>query len=102
MTKHSRGHFYFDLLLASIFGLSLLWGGFAAWRGLGAAPLFLVATGLVYHMAAPVVEGAEHAGRLLSWYDFALLIVGLLATRSSKDFFHAGTAKPPESASRRA
>ena len=102
-TKHSRGHFYFDLLSASVFGLSLLWGGFAARRGLGAAPLFLSAAGLVaYHMALPMGVSTGHAGWVLSWYDLGLLIVALLATRSSEDFFRAETATAPESASRRA
>jgi hypothetical protein len=31
-TKHSEGYFHLELLMASVFGLSLLWGGFAAWR----------------------------------------------------------------------
>ncbi len=102
-THHSRGHFYFVLLMSAIFGLSLLWGGFAAWRGLGARPLFLAAIGLVsFEMVAPVVESPGHAGWVLSWYDFALVILALLATRSSKEFFRAQTAPAPESATRRA
>lgn len=65
-TKHSRWHFYIDLLIASAFGLSLLWGGFAAWRGLGARPLFVAGMSLAsYRMAAPAVERAGPAGWVL-------------------------------------
>jgi hypothetical protein len=102
-TTFPRGHFYFELLIALVFGLSLLWGGFAAWRGLDARALFVSAAGLVsYHMLWPMVVGAGHAGYVLSGYDLALLIVALLATRSSRDYFRARTGTVPESASRRA
>jgi predicted MFS family arabinose efflux permease len=69
--------------------------------GLDARALFLSAAGLVaYHMALPMGVSTGHAGWVLSGYDVGLLIVALLATRSSRDFFRAQIATAPERASR--
>ncbi len=87
-TTLSRGHICFEMLVAAVLGLSLLWAGFAAWRGLDDRALFLSAAGVVfYQMISPLFAGAHHGAGVLSGYDLGLLIVALLATRSSRDYF---------------
>jgi hypothetical protein len=80
---------YIEQLLTVVLGRSLLWGGFAAWRGLYGKALFLSAVTSCRHMISPMVVGVGHAGAVVSGYDFALLIVAPLPTRSGRDHFRA-------------
>ena len=89
-TTLSRGHICCELLVAAVLGVALLWAGFAAWRGLDDRALFLSAAGVVfYQMISPLFAGAHRGAGVLSWYDLGLLIVALLATRSSREYFRS-------------
>lgn len=84
----SRGDIGFRELLAVVFGLAFLWGGFAAWRGLDRRALILTGLGMLApHIFHAVVDDAWHALLRPHAYEIGLLVVVLLTTPSSRDYF---------------